>query len=361
MQGALPLEVRRWRMGLKVRDRLGRLQSTDPSGRTAPGGASPRRRSTWLREEAEEADAPSRSPRSQMPELLEVESRRRRDLQRLGRGRARSPMRRSDGRGTIRHPEPEQFVAEIRGARMQPRGPAGAESVLIANLADGAGQWPWRCAMTGAAWSWRPAGTPDGSLRAGRVPSSPMDGGMLRYRDVRKFGARRPVGGRGVGAPSVRTPWSLPSESGTRKAPYRVGDVFAPPRGRSRWPRPPPPPSWRSGCAGARHGSRRCCSTSRSSPAVRRRLRPTRRCGGARLHPLRPAELADTGRGAAAASGRAVRPAPGHQQPWAPVSASYVGADDQPGDGGAERLAVSRRTGRAQLFRVLRLSRSNGS
>ncbi|HEY8179129.1 MAG TPA: DNA-formamidopyrimidine glycosylase family protein, partial [Candidatus Limnocylindria bacterium] len=152
-----------------------------------------------------------------MPELPEVETVAR-DLQRWVAGAQIIDAEVRWAR-TIRHPEPEQFAAEIRGAQISRVG-RRAKSVLI-HLADGR-VMTVALRMTGALIV-APRGTPDDPYA--RVVFQLADGRELRYRDVRKFGRIGLWEGGGlVRRPSKRG--RRAKRVGDAKTPYRVGDVF---------------------------------------------------------------------------------------------------------------------------------------
>jgi formamidopyrimidine-DNA glycosylase len=150
-----------------------------------------------------------------VPELPEVETVAR-DLQRWVVG-ARITGAEVHWARTIAHPDPEQFMVEVRGAQISHVG-RRAKSVLI-HLADGR-VMTVALRMTGALIVAAPGAAPDPYAR---VVFHLADGRQLRYRDVRKFGRiglwegggllRRRQRGRGA---RVRE----------RRPMFRVGDVF---------------------------------------------------------------------------------------------------------------------------------------
>ena len=267
-----------------------------------------------------------------MPELPEVETVAR-DLQRWVAGAviADAEVR---WEHTIRHPLPsERFVAELRGAAIGRVG-RRAKSVLL-HLADGR-VMTVALRMTGALIV-APPGTPDDPYA--RVVFRLADGRELRYRDVRKFGR--------IGLWERGGPGRQPAKKGPRRgvherrAPYRVGDVFA---------RHGPEPLARS-FSSARLASRLRGRSARlktllldqSFIAGVGNIYADEALWRARLHPLRAANTlteAEVRR-----LHRAVRAVlrQGIANRGASV-ADYVGADGEPG-ANAERLAVYRRTG----------------
>ena len=218
----------------------------------------------------------------------------------------RSPMPRCAGQRTIRHPEPEQFVAEIRGAQISRVG-RRAKSVLI-HLADGR-VMTVALRMTGALIV-APPGTPDDPYA--RVVFQLADGRELRYRDVRKFGRIGLWEGGG-----------LPRAAGKRaRRGKRVGGRQGAVPGRRRV-RPP-----RAGAAG-HHLHRRQAGGAAAGRSARLKtllldqsfvagvgnIYADEALWRARLHPLRTADSLTPDEVRAAASGHPLRPAPGHQQP----------------------------------------------
>ena len=266
-----------------------------------------------------------------MPELPEVETVAR-DLQRWVAGAQITDAEVRWAR-TIRHPEPAQFVTEIRGAQIGRVG-RRAKSVLI-HLADGR-VMTVALRMTGALIV-APAGTPDDPYA--RVVFQLADGRELRYRDVRKFGRIGLWEGGGLQVRRKRT--KRLKRAAESKAPYRVGDVFG------------------------RHGPEPLSSTFTAARlAERLRGRSARlktllldqsfvagvgniyadeALWRARLHPLRtadsltPVEVARLHRAIRTVLRQAI-------SNRGTSFGDYVGADDQPGDN-AERLSVYRRTG----------------
>ena len=235
---------------------------------------------------------------------------------------------------TIRHPEPEQFVAEIRGAEISRVG-RRAKSVLI-HLADGR-VMTVALRMTGALIV-APPGTPDDPYA--RVVFQLADGRELRYRDVRKFGRIGLWEGGGLQVRRKRAKRGKRRTAET-KAPYRVGDVFG------------------------RHGPEPLSSTFTAAKlAERLRGRSARlktlllnqsfiagvgniyadeALWRARLHPLRTADSLTPDE--VARLHRAIRSVLRQGITNRGTSfGDYVGADDLPGDN-AEKLAVYQRTG----------------
>jgi formamidopyrimidine-DNA glycosylase len=267
-----------------------------------------------------------------MPELPEVETVAR-DLQRWVAG---ATIADADVRWerTIRHPQPgERFAAELRGATISRVG-RRAKSVLL-HLADGR-VMTVALRMTGALIVAAP-GTPDD--RYVRVVFRLADGRELRYRDVRKFG-RIGLWERG-GVPRPRRRGSARRRVAEKRAPYRVGDVFA---------RHGPEPLAHSFSA-ARLAARLKGRSARLKTLL---LDQTFIAGvgniyadealwRARLHPLRAADTLTPEE--VRRLHRAVRAVlrQGIVNRGASF-ADYVGADGEPGDN-AERLAVYRRTG----------------
>ena len=235
---------------------------------------------------------------------------------------------------TIRHPAPEQFVAEIRGAQISRVG-RRAKSVLI-HLTDGR-VMTVALRMTGALIV-APPGAPDDPYA--RVIFQLADGRELRYRDVRKFGR---IGLWEGGGLRRRPPkrHGRPKRVAEATGPYRVGDVFG------------------------RHGPEPLASTFTAARlAERLRGRSARlktllldqsfiagvgniyadeALWRARLHPLRtadsltPNEVARLHRGIRSVLRQGI-------SNRGTSFGDYVGADDQPGDN-AEKLAVYQRTG----------------
>jgi len=236
---------------------------------------------------------------------------------------------------TIRHPEPEQFVAEIRGAQISRVG-RRAKSVLI-HLADGR-VVTVALRMTGALIV-APAGTPDDPYA--RVIFQLADGRELRYRDVRKFGRIGLWEGGGLLRRPARRRGAKKKQAAEAKAPYRVGDVFG------------------------RHGPEPLASTFTAARlAERLRGRSARlktllldqsfiagvgniyadeALWRARLHPLRTADslTPDEVRRLHRAIRAVLRQGINNR---GTSFGDYVGADDLPGEN-AERLMVYQRTG----------------
>ena len=268
-----------------------------------------------------------------MPELPEVETVAR-DLQRWVAGAQITDAEVRWPR-TIRHPEPEQFVAEIRGAQISRVG-RRAKSVLI-NLVDGR-VMTVALRMTGALIV-APPGTPDDPYA--RVVFELADGRELRYRDVRKFGRIGLWEGGGLLRRKRAKRVKGAKRAAEAKAPYRVGDVFG------------------------RHGPEPLATTFTAAKlAERLRGRSARlktllldqsfiagvgniyadeALWRARLHPLRTAHSLTPNE--VARLHRAIRSV--LRQGIANRGSSfgdYVGADDRPGDN-AEKLFVYQRTG----------------
>jgi formamidopyrimidine-DNA glycosylase len=266
-----------------------------------------------------------------VPELPEVETVAR-DLQRWVAG-AQITGAEVQWARTIRHPEPEQFVAEVRGAQISRVG-RRAKSVLI-HLADGR-VMTVALRMTGALIV-APPGTPDDPYA--RVVFQLADGRQLRYRDVRKFGRIGLWEGGGLRVRRRRT--KRGKRAAESKAPYRVGDVFG------------------------RHGPEPLSSTFTAARlAERLRGRSARlktlllnqsfiagvgniyadeALWRARLHPLRTADSLTPDE--VARLHRAIRSVLRQGITNRGTSfGDYVGADDQPGDN-AEKLSVYQRNG----------------
>jgi formamidopyrimidine-DNA glycosylase len=266
-----------------------------------------------------------------VPELPEVETVAR-DLQRWVAG-ARITDAEVRWQRTIRHPEPDEFVAEIRGAQIG-RVSRRAKSVLI-HLADGR-VMTVALRMTGALIV-APPGTLDDPYA--RVVFQLADGRELRYRDVRKFGRIGLWEGGGLQVRRKRT--KRPKRAAESKAPYRVGDVFG------------------------RHGPEPLATTFTAAKLAERLRRRSARLKTllldqsfvagvgniyadealwrARLHPLRTADSLTPDE--VARLHRAIRSVLRQGINNRGTSfGDYVGADDRPGDN-AERLAVYRRTG----------------
>ena len=234
---------------------------------------------------------------------------------------------------TIRHPEPEQFVAEIRGAQVSRVG-RRAKSVLI-HLVDGR-VMTVALRMTGALIV-APPGTPEDPYA--RVVFRLADGRELRYRDVRKFGRIGLWEGGGLQVRRKRA--RRGKRTAESRAPYRVGDVFG------------------------RHGPEPLASTFTAARlAERLRGRSARlktlllnqsviagvgniyadeALWRARLHPLRTADSLTPAE--VARLHRAIRSVLRQGITNRGTSfGDYVGADDQPGEN-AEKLSVYQRTG----------------
>ncbi len=267
-----------------------------------------------------------------MPELPEVETVAR-DLQRWVTG-AQITDAEVRWQRTIRHPEPEQFVAEIRGAQIGRVG-RRAKSVLI-HLADGR-VMTVALRMTGALIV-APAGTPDDPYA--RVVFQLADGRELRYRDVRKFGRIGLWEGGGL----VRRPSKRRGRSkrvGDPKAPYRVGDVFG-----RHGPEPLATTFTAAKLAERLRGRSARLKTlllDQSVVAGVGNIYADEALWRARLHPLRTADslTPDEVRRLHRAMRSVLRQGISNR---GTSFGDYVGADDQPGDN-AERLAVYRRTG----------------
>jgi len=267
-----------------------------------------------------------------MPELPEVETVAR-DLQRWVAGAQITDAEVRWDR-TIRHPEPEQFVAEIRGAQISRVG-RRAKSVLI-HLVDGR-VMTVALRMTGALIV-APGGTPDDPYA--RVVFQLADGRELRYRDVRKFGRiglweggglrRRPSKRRGR-AKRVRD----------AKAPYRVGDVFG-----RHGPEPLATTFTAAKLAERLRGRSARLKTlllDQSFVAGVGNIYADEALWRARLHPLRTADSLTPDE--VARLHRAIRSVLRQAISNRGTSfGDYVGADDRPGDN-AERLSVYQRTG----------------
>ena len=265
-----------------------------------------------------------------MPELPEVETVAR-DLQRWVAG-ARITDAEVRWARTIRHPEPEQFVAEIRGAQIGRVG-RRAKSVLI-HLADGR-VMTVALRMTGALIV-APPGTPDDPYA--RVVFQLADGRELRYRDVRKFGR---IGLWEGGGLVRRKRTKRGRRVADAKAPYRVGDVFG-----RHGPEPLATTFTAAKLAERLRGRSARLKTlllDQSFVAGVGNIYADEALWRARLHPLRTADSLT--RDEVTRLHRAIR--------WVlrqginnrgTSLGDYVGADDRPGDN-AERLAVYRRTG----------------
>jgi formamidopyrimidine-DNA glycosylase len=267
-----------------------------------------------------------------MPELPEVETVAR-DLQRWVAGATITDV---DVRWerTIAHPQPaERFAVELRGATIARVG-RRAKSVLV-HLGDGR-VMTVALRMTGALIV-TPAGSPDDPYA--RVVFQLADGRQLRYRDVRKFGRIGLFAGGGL-----RRRISRASPRGRvreRRAPYRVGDVFA---------RHGPEPLARTFTA-ARLAQRLAGRSARlksllldqSFIAGVGNIYADEALWIARLNPLRAADTLtpDEIRRLHRAIRKVLRE--GIQNRGASFS-DYVGADGEPG-ANAERLAVYQRTG----------------
>jgi formamidopyrimidine-DNA glycosylase len=266
-----------------------------------------------------------------MPELPEVETVAR-DLQRWVAG-ARITDAEVRWARTIRHPEPEQFVAEIRGAQISRVG-RRAKSVLI-HLADGR-VMTVALRMTGALIV-APAATPDDPYA--RVVFNLADGRELRYRDVRKFGR---IGlWEGGGLQLRRKQPKRGRRVADTKAPYRVGDVFG-----RHGPEPLATTFTAARLAEQLRGRSARLKTlllDQSFVAGVGNIYADEALWRARLHPLRAADSLTPVE--VARLHRAIRSVLRQGITNRGTSlGDYVGADDQPGDN-AERLAVYRRTG----------------
>ncbi|HET7142181.1 MAG TPA: bifunctional DNA-formamidopyrimidine glycosylase/DNA-(apurinic or apyrimidinic site) lyase [Candidatus Limnocylindria bacterium] len=266
-----------------------------------------------------------------MPELPEVETVAR-DLQRWVAG-ARITGAEVRWARTIRHPEPDQFSEEIRGAEIQRVG-RRAKSVLI-HLADGR-VMTVALRMTGALIV-APAGTPDDPYA--RVVFGLADGRQLRYRDVRKFGRIGLWEGGGLTVRRTRRPAKRRVKEA--RAPYRVGDVFG---------RHGPEPLAR-GFSAARLAERLKGRSARlktllldqSFIAGVGNIYADEALWRARLHPMRKADslAPDEVRRLHRAIRSVLRQGIANR---GASFADYVGADGEPG-ANAEELAVYRRTG----------------
>ena len=260
-----------------------------------------------------------------MPELPEVETVAR-DL-----GRWVSGARIADVEvlwdRTIAHPQPpERFVAELRGASVARVG-RRAKSVLV-YLDDGR-VLTVALRMTGALIV-TPSGAPDDPYA--RVVFHLADGRQLRYRDPRKFGRIGLWEGGGL---------RRRRRVAERRAPYRVGDVFA---------RHGPEPLLRSFSAArladrlrGRRARLKTLLLDQSFIAGVGNIYADEALWRARLHPLRGADtltLDEVRR-----LHRAVRGALREGLANRGTSFSdYVGVDGEPG-ANAERLRVYQRTG----------------
>lgn len=271
-----------------------------------------------------------------MPELPEVETVAR-DLERSVAGATIADAEVRWER-TIRHPQPgERFVAELRGATIRRVG-RRAKSVLL-HLADGR-VMTVALRMTGALIV-APPGTPDD--RYARVVFQLADGRELRYRDVRKFG-RIGLWERG-GAPRRSRARARTRGVAERRAPYRVGDVFA---------RHGPEPLARSFSAErlaarlrGRSARLKTLLLDQSFIAGVGNIYADEALWRARLHPLRaadtltPVEVRRLHRAIRAVLRQGIANR-------GTSLADYVGADGEPGDN-AEHLSVYRRTGQPCL------------
>ncbi|HEX5578696.1 MAG TPA: bifunctional DNA-formamidopyrimidine glycosylase/DNA-(apurinic or apyrimidinic site) lyase, partial [Candidatus Limnocylindria bacterium] len=233
---------------------------------------------------------------------------------------------------TIRHPEPEQFAAEIRGAQISRVG-RRAKSVLV-HFSDGR-VMTVALRMTGALIV-APPGTPDDPYA--RVVFELADGRELRYRDVRKFGR---IGLWEGGGLLRRKRSRRRKRAAETTPPYRVGDVFG------------------------RHGPEPMASTFTAARLAERLKGRSARLKTllldqsfiagvgniyadealwrARLHPLRAADTLAPNE--VARLHRAIRSVLRQGISNRGTSfGDYVGADDRPGEN-AEKLAVYQRTG----------------
>jgi formamidopyrimidine-DNA glycosylase len=265
-----------------------------------------------------------------MPELPEVETVAR-DLQRWVAGAQITDAEVRWAR-TIRHPEPERFIAEIRGAEIRKVG-RRAKSVLI-HLADGR-VMTVALRMTGALIV-APHGTPDDPYA--RVVFSLADGRQLRYRDVRKFGR---IGLWEGGGLAVRQKRRKPPRVREGAASYRVGDVFG---------RHGPEPLTTTFSAArlaerlkGRSARLKTLLLDQSFIAGVGNIYADEALWRARLHPLRRADslAPDEVRRLHRAIRSVLRQGIANR---GSSFADYVGADGEPG-ANAERLAVYRRTG----------------
>ncbi|HEX2141143.1 MAG TPA: bifunctional DNA-formamidopyrimidine glycosylase/DNA-(apurinic or apyrimidinic site) lyase [Candidatus Limnocylindria bacterium] len=269
-----------------------------------------------------------------MPELPEVETVAR-DLQRRVAGARITDAEVHWGR-TITNPEPDEFVAMVRGAEISRVG-RRAKSVLI-HLADGR-VMTVALRMTGALILAQAGADADPYAR---VVFRLADGRELRYRDVRKFGRIGLWEGGGLRA---RTKRPRKTRQGRTRLPFRVGDVF----GRHG------PEPLASGFSAARFAERLRGRSARlksllldqSFVAGVGNIYADEALWRARLHPLRradtltPAEVRRLHRAVRAVLRQGI------ENRGASFS-DYVDTDAEPGDN-AERLYVYRRTGQPCL------------
>jgi formamidopyrimidine-DNA glycosylase len=278
-----------------------------------------------------------------MPELPEVETVAR-DLQRWVAG-AQITDAEVRWERTIRHPQPaEQFVAELRGARIERVG-RRAKSVLI-HLADGR-VMTVALRMTGALIVAAP-GTPDDPYA--RVVFRLADGRELRYRDVRKFGRIGLWEGGGLRRRRGTKPRRRVSEAG---APYRVGDVF-----RRHGPEPLAATFSAARLAQQLRGRSARLKTlllDQSFVAGVGNIYADEALWRARLHPLRAADTLSAAEIARLHRDLRAVLRQGIDNRGASFT-DYVGADGEPG-ANAERLMVYRRTGEPCLRCGTRIQR----
>jgi formamidopyrimidine-DNA glycosylase len=265
-----------------------------------------------------------------MPELPEVETVAR-DLQRWVAGAQITGAEVRWAR-TIRHPEPDQFVAEIRGAQISRVG-RRAKSVLI-HLTDGR-VMTVALRMTGALIV-APSGTPDDPYA--RVVFRLADGRELRYRDVRKFGR---IGLWEGGGLVRRKRAKRAKRAAEAKAPYRVGDVFG-----RHGPEPLSTTFTAAKLAERLRGRSARLKTlllDQSFIAGVGNIYADEALWRARLHPLRTADSLTPNE--VARLHRAIRSVLRQGITNRGTSfGDYVGADDRPGEN-AEKLMVYQRTG----------------
>jgi formamidopyrimidine-DNA glycosylase len=236
---------------------------------------------------------------------------------------------------TIRHPEPDQFAVEIRGAKISRVG-RRAKSVLI-NFTDGR-VMTVALRMTGALIV-TPPGTPDDPYA--RVVFDLADGRQLRYRDVRKFGRIGLWEGGGlVRRTATKRAWKR-KRAAEAKAPYRVGDVFG-----RHGPEPLATTFTAARLAERLRGRSARLKTlllNQSFIAGVGNIYADEALWRARLHPLRTADSLTPNE--VARLHRAIRSVLRQGISNRGTSfGDYVGADDQPGDN-AEKLSVYQRTG----------------
>jgi formamidopyrimidine-DNA glycosylase len=265
-----------------------------------------------------------------VPELPEVETVAR-DLQRRVAGARIADAEVHWGR-TITNPQPDEFVAMVRGAEISRVG-RRAKSVLI-HLADGR-VMTVALRMTGALIVAQAGADADPYAR---VVFRLADGRELRYRDVRKFGRIGLWEGGGLRA---RTKRPRKTQLRRTRLPFRVGDVF----GRHG------PEPLASGFSAARFAERLRGRSARlksllldqSFVAGVGNIYADEALWRARLHPLRRADTLSPEE--VRRLHRAVRAVlrQGIENRGASFS-DYVDTDGEPGEN-AERLYVYRRTG----------------